>query len=71
MNKIVAICGPTAVGKQHIRLKSQRNLMARLFRATLCSYINTVDIGSAKPSPDELNQVKHHLIGVVEPSRDV
>ena len=68
MNKIVAICGPTAVGKTAYSIEIAKRFDGEIVSCDSMQLYKYMDIGSAKPSPDELNQVKHHLIGVVEPS---
>lgn len=68
MNKIVAICGPTAVGKTAYSIEIAKKFDGEIVSCDSMQLYKYMDIGSAKPSSEELNQVKHHLIGVVEPS---
>ena len=68
MNKIVAICGPTAVGKTAYSIEIAKKFDGEIVSCDSMQLYKYMDIGSAKPSPDELNQVKHHLIGIVDPS---
>ena len=68
MNKIVAICGPTAVGKTAYSIEIAKRFDGEIVSCDSMQLYKYMDIGSAKPSLDELNQVKHHLIGIVEPS---
>lgn len=68
MNKIVAICGPTAVGKTAYSIEIAKKFDGEIVSCDSMQLYKYMDIGSAKPSLDELNQVKHHLIGIVDPS---
>lgn len=68
MNKIVAICGPTAVGKTAYSIEIAKRFDGEIVSCDSMQLYKYMDIGSAKPSSDELNQVKHHLIGIVDPS---
>lgn len=68
MNKIVAICGPTAVGKTAYSIEIAKRFDGEIVSCDSMQLYKYMDIGSAKPSPDELNQVKHYLIGIVDPS---
>ena len=68
MNKIVAICGPTAVGKTAYSIEIAKRFDGEIVSCDSMQLYKYMDIGSAKPSLDELNQVKHHLIGIVDPS---
>lgn len=68
MNKIVAICGPTAVGKTAYSIEIAKKFDGEIVSCDSMQLYKYMDIGSAKPSYEELNQVKHHLIGIVDPS---
>lgn len=68
MNKIVAICGPTAVGKTAYSIEIAKKFDGEIVSCDSMQLYKYMDIGSAKPSLNELNQVKHHLIGIVDPS---
>lgn len=70
MNKLVAICGPTAVGKTAYSIEIAKRFDGEIVSCDSMQLYKYMDIGSAKPSLDELKQVKHHLIGVVEPSEN-
>lgn len=70
MNKLVAICGPTAVGKTAYSIEIAKRFDGEIISCDSMQLYKYMDIGSAKPSIDELKQVKHHLIGVVEPSEN-
>ncbi len=65
MSKIIIVCGPTASGKSSLAFLLAKKLNTEIISAdSLCVYKN-LNIGTAKPSIEEQNQVKHHLIDVV------
>jgi len=64
---LVAILGPTAVGKTEISVAVATALEAEIISADSRLIYRGMDIGTAKPSPEQLAQVPHHLIDVAEP----
>lgn len=69
MNKtrIVAIVGPTAVGKSQLALELATRINAEIISADSMQVYRYMDIGTAKPTPDEQKKVKHHLIDILYP----
>lgn len=65
---LVALVGPTAVGKTEIALQLARRLDAEIISADSRLLYRGMDIGTAKPSPAELRRVPHHLINVADPN---
>lgn len=66
---VIAVVGPTAVGKTEVTLALARRLDAEVVSADSMQVYRGMDIGTAKPSPAELAAVPHHLINVVEPDQ--
>jgi tRNA dimethylallyltransferase len=64
---LVIILGPTAVGKTEASLQLAERLNAEIISADSRLLYRGMDIGTAKPSPAELQRVRHHLIDVSEP----
>ncbi|RJX28514.1 MAG: tRNA (adenosine(37)-N6)-dimethylallyltransferase MiaA [Desulfarculus sp.] len=64
---LLVLVGPTAVGKTGLALRLARELDAEVVSADSVQIYRGLDIGSAKPSPAERAQVRHHLIDVAEP----
>ncbi|HEY4718896.1 MAG TPA: tRNA (adenosine(37)-N6)-dimethylallyltransferase MiaA [Anaerolineales bacterium] len=64
---LVAIVGPTAVGKTEIALQLGERLDAELVSADSRLLYRGMDIGTAKPSLADLARVPHHLIDVADP----
>lgn len=65
--RIVAILGPTAVGKSAVALAVAAALDAEIVNADSRQVYRGLDIGSAKPTAAEQARVRHHLIDVVAP----
>lgn len=67
-NKTVyIITGPTAVGKSAIALALARRINGEIVNCDSVQLYKYMDIGSAKPSVEEMTIVPHHLYGIVEP----
>lgn len=68
MTSLVAIVGPTAVGKTTLGLRIANAIDGEIINADSGQFYCGLDIGTAKPSADNLKNVPHHLIDVLEPS---
>jgi tRNA dimethylallyltransferase len=68
---IMVIAGPTATGKTAAAIEVARRLGGELVGADSVQVYRGFDIGSAKPTPEELGDVAHHLIDVVDPDEDI
>jgi tRNA dimethylallyltransferase len=64
---LVAIVGPTAVGKTEISVKLCQRLGGEVISADSVQVYRYLDIGSAKPTMEERRGIPHNLIDVVEP----
>ncbi len=67
---LVVILGPTAVGKTDISIQLAEDLHGEIVSADSRLFYQGMDIGTAKPSPDELSRVPHHLVNVAAPDQD-
>lgn len=65
--KIIAILGPTASGKSSFAMAAAGLFPCEIVSCDSVQIYRYLDIGSAKPSPDERNSVTHHLIDVFDP----
>ena len=63
-----AIIGPTASGKSEIAIKLAKKLNYEILSLDSLSIYKEIDIASAKPSKEELNEVKHYGINEVYPN---
>ncbi len=64
---LLVLVGPTAVGKTALALKVARRLKTDIISADSAQIYYELDIGTAKPSPEEQKIAKHHLIDLVYP----
>jgi tRNA dimethylallyltransferase len=64
---LIAIVGPTAVGKTEISIQIAERLGGEIISADSRLFYRGMDIGTAKPSVDERARVPHHLIDVADP----
>lgn len=63
MNKtLIIIAGPTAIGKTALAIKLAQYFKTEIISADSRQFYKEMSIGTAKPSKDELESVKHHLI---------
>lgn len=67
MQKLIVIAGPTAVGKTAVALALAKKVNAEIISADSVQVYRSLDIGSAKPTMAERNQVAHHLLDIREP----
>jgi len=70
LNHLVAIVGPTGIGKSQLALRLARTFAGEIISADSRQVYRYVDIGTAKPSREELSLVPHHLINIVNPDED-
>jgi len=65
--RVLAIVGPTAVGKTALTLSLADSLGGEIISADSMQVYKGMDIGTAKPTPAERARVVHHLLDVREP----
>ena len=63
---LVAVVGPTAVGKSALAVRLASELNGEVVNADSRQVYRRMDVGTAKPTPTQLAAVPHHLIDVVE-----
>jgi tRNA dimethylallyltransferase len=64
---IIVILGPTASGKSELALRVAQEIGGEILSVDSMQVYRGMDIGTAKPSRDDLARVPHHLIDIVEP----
>ncbi len=64
-DKVLAIVGPTAVGKSGVAIRVAKELGGEIVSADSMQIYRGMDIGTAKPSSKERSEIEHHLIDVV------
>ena len=70
MNRIIVVCGPTGIGKTSFAIRLAKQFDAEIVGADSMQIYKYMDIGTAKPSSEELSQVPHHLVDFLEPDKD-
>ncbi len=68
--KPIYLVGPTGVGKSAVALELATQLNAEIIVADSMQVYRGLDIGTAKPSPEEREKIPHHLLDIVDPSED-
>ena len=69
-NRVLAIVGPTAVGKSALALRLAKKLNGEVVSADSRQVYRYMDVGTAKPSLQERSVAQHHLIDVVSPDEE-
>ena len=67
-NKTIFIIGPTAVGKTELAINLASAYGSEIISADSMQIYRSLDIGTAKPSKEQLSRVPHHMIDIVEPT---
>ena len=71
MNKeIIVLSGPTASGKTKISINLAKKINAEIICADSRIIYKDLDIVSAKPTDDEKQGIVHHLIDIMEPTKE-
>ena len=63
VKKLIVIVGPTAVGKTAAAISVAEKLHTEIISADSRQVFKEMNIGTAKPSPEELKRITHHFIG--------
>jgi len=70
MNRLLGIVGPTGVGKSHMGIQLAQALGGEIVNADSRQVYRFMDIGTAKPTPQERAIVPHHVIDVISPNEN-
>ena len=68
--RVLLIVGPTASGKTAVSLSVAERLNGEIISADARQVYRYMDIGTAKPAPDELKRVKHYFVDELRPDED-
>lgn len=66
-NKLLVILGPTACGKTQTSIEIAKKYNGEIICADSRTIYRYMDIGTAKPTKQDRNEVKHYLLDIVEP----
>ena len=70
MNHIICIAGPTASGKTALAVELAKELDGEVVSCDSMQVYKRMDIGTAKPTKEEMQGIVHHMIDVAEPEED-
>lgn len=66
---VIVICGPTASGKTSLSIELAKKINGEIVSSDSMQIYKYMDIGTAKPTVEEMQGIKHYLIGFVEPNK--
>ena len=66
-SKVIVICGPTASGKTALSIELAKKINGEIVSCDSMQIYKDMDIGTAKPTVEEMQGIKHYLIGYVSP----
>ena len=70
MKDIIVIVGPTGVGKTKMSIELAKKLDAEIINGDSVAVYKNLDIGSAKPTVEERENIPHHLIDICDPEEE-
>lgn len=70
MNNIVCIAGPTASGKTALAVALAKEVNGEVVSCDSMQVYKGMDIGTAKPTAEEMEGIPHHMLSVAEPDED-
>ena len=70
LKPLIIIVGPTATGKTDVSIEVAKKIKGEIISADSMLVYRGMDIGTAKPTYEEMKNIPHHMIDVVEPDRE-
>ena len=70
MNNMICIAGPTASGKTALSIALAKELDGEIVSCDSMQVYKRMDIGTAKPTAEEMDNIPHHMLSVAEPWED-
>ena len=70
MPNLICIAGPTASGKTALSIALAKELNAEIISCDSMQVYRRMDIGTAKPTPEERQGIPHHMLDVAQPDED-
>ena len=68
MQKVIVICGPTASGKTALSIELAKRINGEIVSADSMQIYDEMSIGTAKPDAEEMQGIKHYLVGNIAPT---
>ncbi len=65
--KVIVICGPTASGKTGLAIELAKKINGEIVSCDSMQIYKDMNIGTAKPTPEEMQGIPHHLIDFISP----
>lgn len=65
--KVIVICGPTASGKTGLSIELAKKINGEIVSCDSMQIYKDMTIGTAKPTPEEMQGIPHHLIDFISP----
>ena len=65
--KVIVICGPTASGKTALSIELAKQINGEIVSADSMQIYKDMNIGTAKPTKEEMQEIRHYLIDFVSP----
>jgi tRNA dimethylallyltransferase len=65
--KIIMICGATGIGKTATAISLASEFKGEIISADSMQIYRQMDIGTAKPTPEEMARIPHHMIDIIDP----
>lgn len=70
MNRIICIAGPTASGKTALAVEIAKEYNGEVISCDSMQIYRRMDIGTAKPTREEMQSIPHHMLDVADPEED-
>ena len=67
--KVIVICGPTASGKTALSIELAKKIDGEIISCDSMQIYKDMDIGTAKPTKEEMQGIKHYLLDFVSPEK--
>ena len=67
---VIAIVGPTASGKTALAVELAKQIKSEIISADSRQIFKEFNIATAKPTEEEMQGVKHHLIDIISPDEE-
>ena len=67
--KVIVICGPTASGKTALSIKLAKKINGEIVSSDSMQIYKDMNIGTAKPTKEEMQNIKHYLIDFISPNQ--
>lgn len=68
--KLIVITGPTAVGKTDLSIETAKHFSTEIISADSRQFYKEMNVGTAKPTTEQLKEIKHHFINSLSVTQD-